>query len=186
MAHSHAVSSPTHPRVVGAKLRDARVFELRVAGWSFDRIAAEVGFTSKAGAFASFKRAHKRSVEQGDRSIARERDIDLARIDALLASLWLDALGESTYVDDFGKTRATSDTIVNEARKRARELIAERAKLLGTAAPVRVEQKTALVDVDGKALPIVVVPAIADVAAWASAAARVAQPALAPPDKVKP
>ncbi len=166
-----ARSSPTHPDVLKARIRDERVYSLRVQGWDFSRIATEVGFADRGAAYKSFNRAHSRMVEHSNRNVEKERDLDVARIDGLLASLYQTAIGE-THAEP---------REVNEAVKRVRELVALRAQLLGTNAATKVETKASLVDADGKAMamPVIFVPGIADVAAWASAAAQVAEDAKA-------
>jgi len=74
-----------------------RALELRRAGWSFEDIAAEVGYANKGSAH--------RAVKQGIAAITRESateliELELSRLDDLLASLYESARNGDLFAVD--------------------------------------------------------------------------------------
>jgi len=112
--HNAAVPSP---ELVD---KEVKVLELRRAGLTWQRIAEETGYADHTGAYAAYKRAIKRTMQQPADEL-REQEID--RIDRLQLALWPKAMK--------GDERSIS-TIVR--------LMERRAKLLGLDAPTRIQQ----------------------------------------------
>lgn len=112
--HNAAVPSP---ELVD---KEVRVLELRRVGLTWQRIAEEVGYADHTGAYAAYKRAIKRTMQQpADELRAQELD----RIDRLQVAIWPNAMK--------GDTRAIL-TIVR--------LMERRAKLTGLDMPIKIEQ----------------------------------------------
>lgn len=112
--HNAAVPSP---ELVD---KEIRVLELRRVGLTWQRIAEEVGYADHTGAYAAYKRAIKRTMQQpADELRAQELD----RIDRLQVAIWPAAMK--------GDTRAIL-TIVR--------LMERRAKLTGLDMPIKIEQ----------------------------------------------
>ena len=112
--HNAAVPSP---ELVD---KEVKVLELRRAGLTWQRIAEETGYADHTGAYAAYKRAIKRTMQQPADEL-REQEVD--RIDRLQLALWPKAMK--------GDERSIS-TIVR--------LMERRAKLLGLDAPTRIQQ----------------------------------------------
>lgn len=73
-----------------ASYRRARALELRTQGLSYDEIAREVGYTSRATAYDVIKQA----LESRETDSAEQlRALELARLEAVHAALWDDAVG---------------------------------------------------------------------------------------------
>lgn len=112
--HNAAVPSP---ELVD---KEIRVLELRRVGLTWTRIAEEVGYADHTGAYAAYKRAIKRTMQQpADELRAQELD----RVDRLQVAVWPAAMK--------GDTRAIL-TIVR--------LMERRAKLTGLDMPIKIEQ----------------------------------------------
>lgn len=107
----------TRERIVGFE-RAARVLELRKTGMSFTRIARATGYT-KAGAYGAFRRALLAIVQEPAEEV---RVLEVARLDALLESLWATAIA--------GDLRAVDRVLA---------VMTRRASLLGLDAPQRVD-----------------------------------------------
>ena len=80
------------PRVSGrhrnkalAGARRARVLELRAQGWTYDAIARELGYTSRATVHHIFKAA---LAAQQTEDVQEFRAPETARLDALQAAVW--------------------------------------------------------------------------------------------------
>ena len=101
--------------------REIKVLELRRAGLTWQRIAEETGYADHTGAYAAYKRAIKRTMQQPADEL-REQEID--RIDRLQLAAWPQAMK--------GDTKAIL-TIVR--------LMERRAKLLGLDMPIKIEQE---------------------------------------------
>lgn len=101
--------------------REIRVLELRRAGLTWQRIAEEVGYADHTGAYAAYKRAIKRTMQQPADEL-RNQEID--RIDRLQLAAWPNAMK--------GDTKSIL-TIVR--------LMERRAKLLGLDMPIKIEQE---------------------------------------------
>lgn len=77
------------------RLREQRAVALRLAGKNFDEIADEVGFASRGAAYDAFMR---RVRADSTADVGEIRDQELARLDALGASLWPIAMGDINIV----------------------------------------------------------------------------------------
>lgn len=77
--------------------REARAVELLMAGRDYDQIAAELGYSSRSGAWRAVQRALRKRREE----VAGEYlDLELDRLDALQAALWDAAMaGDPKAVD---------------------------------------------------------------------------------------
>lgn len=113
--HNAAVPSP---ELVD---KEIRVLELRRVGLTWTRIAEEVGYADHTGAYAAYKRAIKRTMQQPADEL-REQEID--RLDRLQVAVWPSAMK--------GDTRAILTII---------RLMERRAKLLGLDKPIKIEQE---------------------------------------------
>lgn len=106
-------------RRITAAERRRQALELRKAGATYDRIAQQLGFANRGGAY--------RAVETALREITAEpaqdvRQLELERLDALLLGLWPQARkGNQGAVD------------------RVLRIMERRAKLLGLDAPTKAE-----------------------------------------------
>ena len=100
--------------------KEIKVLELRRVGLTWTRIAEEVGYADHTGAYAAYKRAIKRTMQQPADEL-REQELD--RIDRLQVAVWPAAMK--------GDTRAVL-TIVR--------LMERRAKLTGLDMPIKIEQ----------------------------------------------
>lgn len=112
--HNAAVPSP---ELVD---KEIKVLELRRVGLTWQRIAEEVGYADHTGAYAAYKRAIKRTMQQPADEL---RTQELDRIDRLQVAIWPNAMK--------GDTRAIL-TIVR--------LMERRAKLTGLDMPIKIEQ----------------------------------------------
>lgn len=112
--HNAAVPSP---ELVD---REVRVLELRRMGFTWARIAEQVGYADHTGAYAAYKRAIKRTQQQPADEL-REQELD--RIDRLQLALWPNAMK--------GNAQAVTTII---------RLMERRARLLGLDMPVKIEQ----------------------------------------------
>lgn len=72
-------------RTAASIRRDHRAAELRGQGWSFDRIAAELGFASRGKAHEAVMRAF---AEIPSEESAQAKALDLERIDRLIEKAW--------------------------------------------------------------------------------------------------
>lgn len=113
--HNAAVPSP---ELVD---KEIRVLELRRVGLTWQRIAEEVGYADHTGAYAAYKRAIKRTMQQPADEL-REQEVD--RLDRLQVAVWPSAMK--------GDTRAILTII---------RLMERRAKLLGLDKPIKIEQE---------------------------------------------
>lgn len=113
--HNAAVPSP---ELVD---KEIRVLELRRVGLTWQRIAEEVGYADHTGAYAAYKRAIKRTMQQPADEL-REQEID--RLDRLQVAVWPSAMK--------GDTRAIMTIL---------RLMERRAKLLGLDKPIKIEQE---------------------------------------------
>lgn len=113
--HNAAVPSP---ELVD---KEIRVLDLRRAGFTWQRIAEQVGYADHTGAYAAYKRAIKRTMQQPADEL-REQEID--RLDRLQVAVWPAAMK--------GDTKAILTII---------RLMERRAKLLGLDVPIKIEQE---------------------------------------------
>ena len=101
--------------------KEIKVLELRRAGLTWQRIAEETGYADHTGAYAAYKRAIKRTMQQPADEL-REQELD--RIDRLQLAAWPNAMK--------GDTKSIM-TIV--------KLMERRARLLGLDTPIKIEQE---------------------------------------------
>lgn len=77
--------------------------KLRLAGMDFDKIAAQVGYSSRASAWKAYGRAMKRRavpVSKSDNVRENEVNLELARLDELQKAVWPKALrGDLSALD---------------------------------------------------------------------------------------
>ena len=100
--------------------KEIKVLELRRAGLTWQSIAEETGYADHTGAYAAYKRAIKRTMQQPADEL-REQELD--RIDRLQLAAWPNAMK--------GDTKSIM-TIV--------KLMERRARLLGLDTPIKIEQ----------------------------------------------
>jgi hypothetical protein len=112
--HNAAVPSP---ELVD---KEVKVLELRRAGLTWQRIAEETGYADHTGAYAAYKRAIKRTMQQPADEL---REAELDRIDRLQLALWPKAMKGDN---------ASINTIVR--------LMERRARLLGLDTPIKIQQ----------------------------------------------
>ncbi len=92
-------NSPTHPRIVRAKAREEKSLELRMAGYTYEKIGEELGITAQA-AFAAVKRAITNQAKKRSEDVETYRQMQLHQLDKLQSSLWDKAInGDVNAVD---------------------------------------------------------------------------------------
>lgn len=72
-------------RTADSRKRDHKAAELRAQGWSYDRIAAELGFASRGHAHDAVTRAY---ADIPSEATEHARRLDLERIDRLIEKAW--------------------------------------------------------------------------------------------------
>lgn len=102
---------------VSAAMKQRRALELRIAGHTFEEIASELGYTYPSGAKKAVDTALFKTLKE---PAERLRDLEVARMDVMLKSLWPDVLA--------GKARSVEVAI---------KVLERRAKLLGLDAPLK-------------------------------------------------
>ena len=99
--------------------REVKVLELRRAGLTWQRIAEEVGYADHSGAYAAYKRAMKRVLQQPAEEL---RNAELDRLDRLQLAVWQKAMrGESNAINSILR------------------IMERRARLLGLDAPQKIQ-----------------------------------------------
>jgi hypothetical protein len=101
------------------KRRDARVYELRIQGDTFEQIASEVGFSGPSGAWQAYQRIKSEWIFE---SVEEARQLELMRLDELQAAVWDRAIN--------GELPAAHCVL---------KIMDRRAKLLGLDKPEKVE-----------------------------------------------
>ena len=101
------------------KQRDARVFELRIQGHTFDQIAGEVGYSGPSGAWQAYQRIKGETIFE---SIDEARQLELMRLDEMQLAVWDRAIN--------GDLPAAHCVL---------KIMDRRAKLLGLDKPEKVE-----------------------------------------------
>jgi hypothetical protein len=102
--------------------RHRRAMELKRAGWSYDEIAAEVGYANRSGVHKAIKSALEASRREMFTEAETYRALLLDRLETLLKACWEPA------------TKGSKDHIAE-----ARRIISDIADLTGAKAPIRVE-----------------------------------------------
>jgi hypothetical protein len=101
------------------KRRDARVYELRIQGDTFEQIASEVGFSGPSGAWQAYQRIKSEWIFE---SVDEARQLELMRLDELQVAVWDRAIN--------GELPAAHCVL---------KIMDRRAKLLGLDKPEKVE-----------------------------------------------
>ena len=101
------------------KRRDARVYELRIRGNTFDQIATEVGFSGPSGAWQAYQRVKESHIFE---SVEEARQLELMRLDEMQFAIWDRAIN--------GELSALSCVL---------KIMDRRAKLLGLDKPEKVD-----------------------------------------------
>jgi hypothetical protein len=104
--------------------RERKAVVAALSGASFDDIARDLGYTTRAGAWKAVQRALKRTVQP---AADEYRQLELMRLDRLLVGLWPIAIGDGDTPPDY------------EAIDRVIRIMQRRAKLLGLDAPVKID-----------------------------------------------
>ena len=116
--------SGQHRNKALAQWRKARAVELAVAGASYGAIAAEVGYSHRG---TAYKAVHKALAERITEGVEQLRRLEAARLDALQAALWPQAM--------VGDTAAVNAVL---------RIIEQRARVLGIGAAGPTETGTRL------------------------------------------
>ena len=101
--------------------KEHKVLELRRAGLTWQRIAEQVGYADHTGAYAAYKRAMKRTLQEPADEL-RQAEID--RLDRLQLAIWPRAMN------------GDNSSVVTILR-----IMERRAKLLGLDMPVKIAQE---------------------------------------------
>lgn len=104
---------------IDSKKREARVFELRIQGGTFDQIANEVGYSGPSGAWQAYQRVKSEFIYE---SVDESRQLELMRLDELQVAVWDRAIN--------GELPAAHCVL---------KIMDRRAKLLGLDKPEKVE-----------------------------------------------
>ena len=88
---------PRHPGKALAKWRKARCVELALAGHSYDEIALEVGYQNRGTAWRAVQDSLNPRIAE---AVTEYRDLELARLDALQAAHWPQAIAGSVRSAD--------------------------------------------------------------------------------------
>jgi hypothetical protein len=129
--------------------RRRQAIDMRMAGASYQRIADELGYTSRGAACQDISRALEQAVAEQTQSVEAYREEELQRLDLLLAEAWAilkrDHLtvshGRVVYDDSTGQP-ILDDGPTLSAIDRILKIQERRAKYLGLDAPTRVEAIT--------------------------------------------
>lgn len=128
--------------------RRTEAIALRMAGESFESIAAKLGYSSRSAACQDITRALEQAVVEQSRSLEAYREEELQRLDALLVEAW--AVLKRAHVtvshgriikDDFDEP-ILDDGPVLAAIDRILKIQERKAKFLGLDAPQRHEVVT--------------------------------------------
>ena len=104
---------------IDTRKRDARVFELRIQGFTFEQIASEVGYQGASGAWQAYQRVKESHIFE---SIDEARQLELMRLDELQFAIWDRAID--------GDLPAAHCVL---------KIMDRRAKLLGLDKPAKIE-----------------------------------------------
>lgn len=81
-----------------ARIKEQKAIALRLQGKTFEQIAEEVGYADRASAYMRTMNAIRREVVE---DVAEIRDLEIARIDAMVDSLWPVAMGDPDLIRQF-------------------------------------------------------------------------------------
>lgn len=132
--------------------KERKCLELRRGGLTYDRIAAEVGYTNRSAARKAVERALERTLQE---SADELRVLEADRLDRLQVAAWKAATGGDLFAID-----------------RVLKIMDRRAKLFGLDAPTRQEHTGP----DGEALVVEILPALVPSMADTDAAAVELEP----------
>ena len=104
---------------IEARKRDARVFELRIQGFTFEQIASEVGYQGASGAWQAYQRVKGSQIFE---SVEEARQLELMRLDEMQFAIWDRVIN--------GELSALSCVL---------KIMDRRAKLLGLDKPEKVD-----------------------------------------------
>ena len=111
--------SKTDQNAIDVAERRRKALELRKAGVGFQEIADQLGYKDASGAYRAIRAALRAIIKEPAEEVLA---LELARLDAMLAGIWLDARKGNVLKID-----------------RALKIMARRADLLGLDAPKRFE-----------------------------------------------
>jgi hypothetical protein len=126
--------------------RRKRAIDMRMAGASFQKIADELGYTTRGAACQDVTRALEAAVVEQTRSVEAYREEELQRLDALMVEAWAILKREHVTVshgkliyDDRTGQPLLDDGPTLSAIDRILKIQERRAKFLGLDAPQRHE-----------------------------------------------
>jgi hypothetical protein len=129
--------SKTSEKRIAAVERKRQALELRKAGLTYQEIADRLGYDGPSGAYATIRAALRALVKEPAEEL---RDLEVARLDALLSGIWLEARkGNVSKIDRVLKIMERRATLlgldapkltkdVSDTRKVAEEIAAEIGK----------------------------------------------------------
>ncbi len=112
-----------------------RCLELREAGYSYEEIAQEMGWSHRSPAQRYVQRALKATYQEPADAV---RQLELRRLDRLAKGIWQQATGKPAS----GETPAEPPSLF--AIDRLMKLMDRRARLLGLDAPIKTDSKVAV------------------------------------------
>lgn len=130
-------------------MRRRQAIDMRMGGASYQKIADELGYTSRGAACQDVTRALEQAVAEQTQSVEAYREEELQRLDELLAEAWIIlkrqhvtvSHGRLIYDDRTGEP-LLDDGPTLSAIDRILKIQERRAKFLGLDAPTRVEAIT--------------------------------------------
>jgi hypothetical protein len=124
---------------VTVRERERQAVALHLAGKKFDEIAEIVGYTNRGTAYETVMRALKRETVE---DIEEIRNVEIARIDAMLDSIWPIALEDPEWVRQFGDAKKVVPLRDDEGREVV-FVIPAQAKLDAIAKVIRLMERRA-------------------------------------------
>lgn len=109
----------TSPKYLEAVERARKALELRKAGYGFQIISEQLGYSDSSGAYRAVRRALMRTIQEPADEV---RKLELERLDKILTALWPAAIA--------GKWLAIDRVLL---------IMERRARLLGLDAPTKVD-----------------------------------------------
>jgi hypothetical protein len=119
--------------------RERQAVALHLAGKKFDEIAEIVGYTNRGTAYETVMRALKRETVE---DIEEIRNVEIARIDAMLDSIWPIALEDPEWVRQFADAKKVVPLRDDEGREVV-FVIPAQAKLDAIAKVIRLMERRA-------------------------------------------